>query len=464
MRDAMKYLSFMLLILLGALSTGAPTEAAENAEGILVGRIAYTEGKLLRYVEDEKDWVITVKDAPFGQEDALYSDNDARAEFILPNSTWIRVGESTQLQLIDLNPDSTTLDIASGSARLYNKSNDTSVKVTTPFGYVVAPEEAIFDLYVGDESMEVIAVRGDIDFVHNVTNTKYEVREGSSSIIADRNEVALGNGTVDAAWDDWNAQRDNVWAKRLELSTASASYLPEPIRDESYALEENGRWERVSYNGAEHRMWRPTRVAPGWKPFTAGRWTVYNGDNCWVPDEPFGYVTHHYGSWIYVESSRGWYWAPPTAPTVVVVEDAPVVNVSFGWYPGRVGWIHSGESVGWVPLAPNEVYYGHRRYGHRTVLVDSPNVVSVNIGNYRYLDEAVIINRDHFYRGTSYTPYLHRNINRTTIVNDYRTTTVINNTVINNYSSNRHRYAYNDVEVTRKPHSSVINRIDTIKD
>ena len=291
MRDAMKFLSLALLILLGALSIGAPTEAAERNEGILVGRIAYTEGKLLRYVEEEKDWVLTVKDAPFGQEDALYSDNNAKAEFIMPNSTWIRVGESTQLQLIALNPDATTVDVASGSARLYNKSNDTAVKVTTPFGYVVAPGEAVFDLYVGDESLEVIAVRGDVDFVHNATNTKYEVREGSSSIIADKNEVALGNGTVDAAWDDWNAQRDNVWNKRSELSTASASYLPAPIRDESYALEENGRWERVSYNGAEHQMWRPTRVDPGWKPFTAGRWTVYNGDNCWIPDEDFGYVT-----------------------------------------------------------------------------------------------------------------------------------------------------------------------------
>ena len=51
----MKFLSLALLILLGALSIGTSIEAAERNEGILVGRIAYTEGKLLRYVEEEKD-------------------------------------------------------------------------------------------------------------------------------------------------------------------------------------------------------------------------------------------------------------------------------------------------------------------------------------------------------------------------------------------------------------------------
>ena len=47
--------------------------------------------------------------------------------------------ENTQIQLIDLNPDATTVDVASGLARLYNKSDDTVIKVTTPFGYVVGP-------------------------------------------------------------------------------------------------------------------------------------------------------------------------------------------------------------------------------------------------------------------------------------------------------------------------------------
>ena len=74
----------------------------------------------------------------------------------------------------------------------------------------------------------------------------------------------------------------------------SVEYLPPNLRDEAYAFEENGRWERVPYEGTERWCWRP-RVVVGWSPFTVGRWTDWYGDQTWIPAEPFGYVTHHYG-------------------------------------------------------------------------------------------------------------------------------------------------------------------------
>jgi hypothetical protein len=89
----------------------------------------------------------------------------------------------------------------------------------------------------------------------------------------------------------------------------SVEYLPPSLQDEAYALEENGRWGRVYYEGAERWFWRPTTVALGWSPFTVGRWTDWYGDQTWIPAEPFGYVTHHYGNWVYVQNY--WYWAPP---------------------------------------------------------------------------------------------------------------------------------------------------------
>ena len=457
MGNALRYLSLMLLFaVFAALSASVPVKASNSQEEIFVGRISHVEGKLLRYIEEEKDWVLTVRDSPFGLEDALYSGVDAKAEFIMPNRTWIRVGENTQIQLIDLNPDATTVDVASGLARFYNNSDDAVIKTTTPFGYVVAPADAIFDLYVGDESIEVIAIRGSVDFVHDGSKLRYEVVEGSSSIIADADEVVGGNGTVDSKWDDWNSERDELWVQRLQRSTYSAEYLPEPIRDEAYALEENGQWEQIYYEGASVEMWRPTRVSRGWRPFTAGRWTVYYGDNCWIPDESFGYVTHHYGSWVYIESSHAWYWMPPVA---YGAPDIPEYSIGFGWYPGRVGWIHSGPSIGWVPLAPDEPYYGYRSWGHRTVVVDHTTVVSITDNRYRYVEEAVIIDQDRFYSGTSYTPYLQRDVSRDVIVNNYQPVTVINNTVINNYNSDRRRFAYNDEEVSRRPHEMVMNRI-----
>ena len=94
---------------------------------IMMGRISQVEGQLLRYIPAEKDWVAIAKDAPFGENDALYSDEKSRAEFIMPNNmpnnTWVRTDGSSQIQTIKLAEDTTEMDVASGEARVTNKSS-----------------------------------------------------------------------------------------------------------------------------------------------------------------------------------------------------------------------------------------------------------------------------------------------------------------------------------------------------
>jgi hypothetical protein len=455
MRNLLTLCSLVLFVV-GLVPAGAGARTADSRDPVLVGRIAHIEGNLLRYIEEDRDWVRTVRDAPFGLEDSLYVEDDSRAEFIMPNSTWIRAGEDTQLQLIALHPDATTLDVGLGLARVYNKNPDGIVKVTTPFGAVVALGDTVVDVYVGDDSAEVIAIRGTVDFLHEATGRKYEVREGFASIVADSASTEPGNGTVDARWDDWNVLRDNYWARRMDTTSRSAYYLPEPIREEAATLEEYGRWERVSYQGAYHDLWRPTRVEADWRPYTAGRWIVYYGDHCWVPDEPFGYVTHHYGSWVYVDSARSWYWAPPV---VRAVSRTPSLFLSFSWYPGRVGWLYDDRTIGWVPLAPDEPYYGYRNWGRSTTVIVRDRDYRIDLGRYRHLHQAIMVPRDRFYGAPRYTPYVRQTVNRTVIINNYRPTTIINNTVIQNFNSDRGRYSAYTGRIERKPHVSTLERI-----
>ena len=66
MRNHISSINIFLLLLMAALFFSAPASAVEDQEGILVGRVEYMEGDLYRYIEEEKDWVLTVKDAPFG--------------------------------------------------------------------------------------------------------------------------------------------------------------------------------------------------------------------------------------------------------------------------------------------------------------------------------------------------------------------------------------------------------------
>ena len=101
---------------------------------------------------------------PPGLDDALYADENSKAEIIIPNDTWLRTGGNTQIQLIALKRDVTEIDMASGVGRFYNRSSKGVIKVTTEFGYVIARRGTTFDLYVGDESLEVIPVTGRVDF------------------------------------------------------------------------------------------------------------------------------------------------------------------------------------------------------------------------------------------------------------------------------------------------------------
>ncbi len=448
----------LLLAVTAAIPSGA--QAAPKQEGpVVVGRVSHIEGQLLRYVYEEKDWVPILKDVPFGLEDSLYSDQDAKAEILFPNSTWVRIGGSTQIQAISLDDEVTEIDVASGMARFYNRGSQSVIKATTPFGYVLSPAESMFDLYVGDESVEVIALKGSVEFVHGKNQSRFEVQSGSPSLIADNQTVANGNGMVDADFDEWNSQRDSVWAKRLDVKGDSTQYLPPQLADDAYEFEENGRWERVEYQGEYRNLWRPTTVASDWAPYTSGRWTSYYGDQCWVPYEPFGYTTHHYGSWVFIDSCRCWYWAPPT---VQVVTAPRPWTVGYGWYPGRVSWIYGADNVGWVPLAPYEPYYATHYWGPASVAVAAMNLATavVNLTTLHNLDHAVFVGHRNFWGVDNYRGHVVRNINRTTIINNYHASPIVDRRVIRDFDSRRDRFNFVNRDVAFKPHRTVVERID----
>ena len=211
----MRRLSAVALgLILAVVLAPAVCVQAGNSEGpALVGRITFIDGQLLRYVYDEQDWVATVKDAPFGIEEAVYSSDTGKAEFKLPNGVWVRTGSDTQIQLIVLRDDLTEIDVASGTTRFYNKSQKALIKATTPFGYVLARPGAAFDLYVGDDSAELISLDGAIDFVLGDGQARYTVQAGGASIVSDGKVAVEGDGQVDAAWDEWNLKREELGTK-----------------------------------------------------------------------------------------------------------------------------------------------------------------------------------------------------------------------------------------------------------
>ena len=93
------------------------------------------------------------------------------------------------------------------------------------------------------------------------------------------------------------------------------------------------------------RVWVPERrvVGAGFVPYsTAGHWELTPRDEwLWASDYPFGWVTFHYGRWVYI-SGGAWGWVPG-------------YTYAPAWVDFRVG---VNGYVGWGPLPPYSVWRG----------------------------------------------------------------------------------------------------------
>lgn len=383
---------FLVIIPFSSLNAALDPEDSGDEQVAPVGRLSHLEGEVSQYLPDQDQWVAAAEDAPFGMDDILRCGPDGRAEVIIPNNTWIRMNNDSQVHLVTLQPDVTGVAVDAGIVRFLNKGSKAVVRTSTPFGSVTASSGSSFDIYVDDTSVEVLALTGLVSFVDASGRGEYQVIAGSSSLVADRYQVSAGRGIFDRDWEAWNNRRDNVWRMRARGAPESRDYLPPALYDEAYVLDRYGRWVKVYYDGAYRVFWRPFHIAIGWAPFTRGRWMMWHGDYCWIPDEPFGYLTHHYGNWVFVDNF--WYWAPPVVG-FRTRSGSSFLHIGFAWYPGRVGWVRSGLSIGWVPLAPHEPYYCRHRWGPRVVVVKNiqKKTIIVKKRRYRYARHTVLGHR-----------------------------------------------------------------------
>jgi hypothetical protein len=121
--------------------------------------------------------------------------------------------------------------------------------------------------------------------------------------------------------------------------------------------------------------------------------------------------------------------------------------------------MYSGLHIGWVPLAPYEPYYCHRRWGPRTVVVKNVNITHININKYTYVKHAVVINKNQLYTARNYRNVRVRNINHTTLAQNYRVAPVLDNRVIKDYKDMSQRSHFTNAHVQQKADRPLTNKI-----
>ena len=424
----MKKQIILLLLVSAMFWIGTVAQAA-----IIVGRIGHVEGDIYRYMDVGNEWVQTFVDSPAGTGDILSTGAGSRAEINFPNQLVLRLAENVEVEIINLEEGIGEFYLVAGLARFYNNSSTGTLKIRTNRGVANLPAGSVADLQAGATSIQIWSVHGGSTFLAMASDSRtetLEVIDQSTSLTIYRNSVTASIGPIDRGWHNWCAERENVWHER---QLVRSEYMPEPLQEYAYVLQPHGRWRRVYSRGYYYWAWKPHRVAAGWAPYSSGYWYDWHGDRVWVDHNPWGWVTHHHGQWMHVNGS--WMWTPyvHVAPTPGVTVTS--FSVVFGpryrsyWHPGRVRWIAYNDYVGWLPLAPWESYYGHRRWGPRSrVAYNSTGVnirININLADHHYLDHAVVIPRHHFkHRGPAvvknYNTVKIKNITRNVIVRNYR--------------------------------------------
>ncbi|MEN8501087.1 DUF6600 domain-containing protein [Paraburkholderia sp. DD10] len=383
-----------------AQETGEAPQGAASQNTDPPGRVArlnYMAGTVTTEPAGANDWSYAQINRPLTTGDQLWNDQNARSELHI-GSTAVRLGQSTSLDLLNLDDNSAQLKVAQGtlSARVRELPPGSSYEIDTP------------NLALG------LNGPGDyrVDVAPDGSSTTVTVRSGSATAYGDGGQVPVAAGQQvrfagtnlqqvanDGApgpdgFDQWAASRDAA-----EDRSVSARYVSREIPGYQ-DLDANGTWRSSPEYG---EVWVPRATPAGWAPYHDGHWVWQAPWGwTWVDDAPWGFAPYHYGRWAYVDDS--WAWVP--GPVVVSQPPvyAPALVAFVGGGGGGVDWGvnlaiggAAAAGVAWFPLGPGEPW--HPRWG----------------------------DRDHW------SPRYYERVNQTTIVNNYnRNVTNVNVTNIHN--------------------------------
>jgi hypothetical protein len=333
-------LSLALLLLGAGAQAVAPTRVA---------RLGYLDGDVSFLEAGETDWVQASLNRPLTIGDHLWTNRSALAELQLEGAA-IRIGERSNLSVLNLDERITQLQLSQGALRLRVRAlgPQQSIEVDTPNLAMVLRR-------TGDYRIEVDP-QGDSTLVL-VQGGQAEVFGDGASYRVDSSQAYRFYGTGLSDYEgvsDYGADELDRWAQERErrlANSASARYVPAGVVGYE-DLDANGRWVVDASYG---NVWLPSRVAAGWTPYRDGRWTwVDPWGWTWIDDAPWGYAVSHYGRWAYLGNT--WGWVPGAARERVVYAPALVVFVSGNQArtaPDRRAGL---GNTGWFPLGPRDVY------------------------------------------------------------------------------------------------------------
>jgi len=373
-------------------SEPAPAQGGEEPG---VARVSYIEGEASYFRADGDDWTAVSVNAPLVTGDRFYSGPKSRAEVQIAPGLYARISSETEVDMLELGPSVSQVRLAIGLAafNLRRAPGDDNVEFDTPGAALVARAAGTYRVNVDADGNTTVFVRdGEIEAY--VGNDRHTLGRGQGATIEGTGQDARLQTTSSSDQDDFDR-----WAtSRTQRVDDSRSY--QYVSDDVYGaedLDEYGTWQEEPTYGP---VWRPSYVAPGWAPYTNGRWVWQDPWGwTWVDYQPWGWAPCHYGRWVYTNGF--WGWAP--GPLIHRPVFAPALVSFFGFNAGGVSVsVGIGPSVGWVPLGWGEpcfpwwggfggIVVGRPWWGGwggprvvNNVVINQTNITNINVNNVHF--------------------------------------------------------------------------------
>ncbi len=383
---ASRFLMASAVVLLGTAATALADPPS------VAGRLSDIEGTVSFHTGDESDWTPATLNYPITTGSSLWTEPSARTEIQI-GAAEVRMDQGTWLDVTELDDNATQLRVNQGVINVHvAQMPPGGIAVLTPLGQVDLTQPGSYDINAGvpngsePPSQMVLSVLEGAARYDGERGT-VDLQAGEAATIGG-NPVNVTMGEAQPTqFDDWALAREH-----REVESQSARYLPPGITG-AQDLDANGQWATTPNYGP---VWYPNAVPAGWEPYHYGHWAyVAPWGWTWIDDAPWGFAPFHYGRWAYVGGRWGWC---PVEPGAEVVE-RPVYAPAMVAFIGGNGFglslaIGATAAVGWVALAPGEVY--HPWYHASRDYVRNVNVVNVNrttINNITVVNNNVTVNR-----------------------------------------------------------------------
>jgi hypothetical protein len=322
--------------------------------GQAVARMGVINGDASVRRGDSGDWVAAALNAPLLAGDSISVAPGGSVELQLDYANFVRIGGDSEVRISQLDNGRQQIQVSRGLVTWHVLRDSSNSGVQSELS---TPAVAVHPLRLSEVRVEVssdgatrlIVRKGDSEVSTPRGNER--IHEGNMMLVrgaADDPEYQVVYAPARDGWDGFNDQRDSF------LERAQSNRYVSPDINGAEDLDAYGRWGNDPNYG---NVWTPN-VPPGWAPYQNGQWVWedYYGWT-WVDYDPWGWAPFHYGSW-YFRAGLGWSWFPGQR------------YGRYWWHPAMVGFFGFGGgfgvgfgfgNIGWVPLAPFEVF--HPWYG-----------------------------------------------------------------------------------------------------